>query len=312
MAYEVTVMGQQPTSSAAGNTINEISGYVHSRLHSNLIWMHEDGDANNPNFFIYGMSHSGQIRHIVRLTGTNLTAGQWEDIAIDDANGYIWVFNCGNNAATRATFQGWRFREPTTLAGNTVVDLTHSGAYQFNWSGYSGGRDCEAAMFDTTGRLYFINKETDNTGLQLDKVGIWRAPASLASWGTINTLQRITPDNWCRQASIAGADWARDNHAFYMMNTTDDGYKISTASPYNILETFTIRQPVRSNGTVGTSESLAVSADCTFLIRGAEGGAPEILRAELDNPPFGGDPDPVFPTFTARRATATTLAVKRA
>lgn len=289
MAYVVTVLGRQVTSGQVSTeTINEISGYADSRIHPRTIWAEEDSQAQP---WFYAFDYSGQVKHIARLTGSNIVRGQWEDIAIDDKNGYIWIANCGNNAATRNTFEAWRVREPTTLVPNAVTDVAHSGAFKFGWTGYeTGGRNCETVMVDTNGRLYFVNKETTQTGNELNHVGLWAAPVNLAPWPTVNWLVRLTPDNWCRQGGVAGGDWARDNHSFYIMNNNDNGYRFSTSPPYNLIETFVIRQPLNGAGNTQTAESLAVSSDCTFLIRGSEGANTEILKATLDNPPFGGDP----------------------
>lgn len=281
MVYEVTVLGRQATTAnVTTETINEISGYADSRTHARTIWAEEDSEAQA---WFYAFDYGGSVKHVGRLTGSNIVRGQWEDICIDDKNGWIWIANCGNNAATRNTFEAWRFREPATLNnGNSVTDVAHGGAFQFGWTGYeTGGRNCETMMCDTNGRLYFVNKETTQTGNELNHVGLWAAPVNLAPWPTTNWLVRLTPDDWCRQGGVAGGDWARDNSAFYIMNNNDNGYKFSTTPPYDLIETFTIRQPLNGAGNTQTAESLAVSADCTYLLRGSEGANTEILRSDL-------------------------------
>lgn len=102
------------------SSINEASGLVASRDHSNRFWLHNDSGGSAR---IFAMTQTGADRGTVNLG--NRPASDFEDIAIGPGPGskeYLYIADIGNNAHGRATVRIYRIVEPTPPgAGKTIT-----------------------------------------------------------------------------------------------------------------------------------------------------------------------------------------------
>ena len=156
-----TVVGELQRSS-----INEASGLVASRTHSNRLWLHNDSGGSNR---IFAMTQTGDDRGTVVLG--NRPASDWEDIAIgpgpDPNKDYLYVADVGNNGHRRATVRIYRIAEPTPPGAGKTITIPDSQIETFvyayenpNNPGTHWRRNAEGVIVDPrSGDLIIFEKQ---------------------------------------------------------------------------------------------------------------------------------------------------------
>ncbi len=141
--------------------IQEASGLVSSRNHSNILWTHND--SGNPNS-IFAFDINGVDKGEYVLNGT--TNKDWEDIAADDT--YLYIGDIGSGRGEEVPYVIYRCPEPvSTLDGDSTIDDCKKIIYTYP----DGNRyNSETLMFDTNGDLYIITKEEGTTPVALYKL----------------------------------------------------------------------------------------------------------------------------------------------
>ncbi len=272
-----TLLCTLPTASLpSGTQLDTLSGIADSRLTASLFWAIETTDSTaSPNAYVYGIDYSGSHQKTLRLIGiSNVSGGPalyeaWGDMCYDEINTTIWVANSVNAGHGGDTFWAYSFLEPGTLGSSgTVLDVTISGQYLFQWpDAGAGGWDCEAMMVDPGGQLYFVNKENS-----VD-TGLYQAPASLAPPPAVNTLTKVA--SWTDVSFVTAADWASDNSAIYLTTQDDAGlgdaiYKYST-SDFSYIGKQQVPDTQSGGGSPGLESALGFTANSTALLRGSAG-----------------------------------------
>ena len=137
--------------------IQEASGLVTSRAHTDVLWTHNDSGGEPK---VYLISTSGESKGSYFLEGAENR--DWEDIAMgpgpDPDVNYIYVGEIGDNNARYETKKIFRFPEPTSLPGQNEVDTIHNvEMIQFTYP--DGKRDAETLLVDPfTNDIFVISK----------------------------------------------------------------------------------------------------------------------------------------------------------
>jgi len=120
--------------------IAEISGLAASRLHPNVLWVHNDS-FDKP--VLYALSTTGKRLASVTIAGVENI--DWEDIAAFTLSGkaYLLIADTGDNGGIRQTLQLHVVREPAQLRDQTIKPAC---SIRFRWP--DGPRDCEAVAVD--------------------------------------------------------------------------------------------------------------------------------------------------------------------
>ncbi len=144
--------------------LNEISGLVASRRHSETFYVHNDSGDGARFFVIDGQA---AVRGEFLLDG--VAAFDWEDIALgpgpDPNLDWIYLGDVGDNFARlvgqgRQTIEVLRVAEPPPMATPMRTKLTSWQRLVFTYPDQP--HDCEAIAVETSsGDLYFATKEDD-------------------------------------------------------------------------------------------------------------------------------------------------------
>ncbi|PKM03053.1 MAG: hypothetical protein CVV15_12710 [Gammaproteobacteria bacterium HGW-Gammaproteobacteria-5] len=115
--------------------VAEISGLASSRLHADVIWVHNDS-FDKP--MLYALSTAG--KRLANVTIAGVENIDWEDIAAFTLNGksYLLIADTGDNGGIRQTLQLHIVREPEQLHDQTIHPQW---SIRFRWP--DGPRDCE-------------------------------------------------------------------------------------------------------------------------------------------------------------------------
>lgn len=277
----------------SGNTLSESSGFTCSRQHSNIVWCHNDSNADH---LVFGLDYSAGMAHrkTLRMVGDGFTItdhGQMEDCAIDPTTNRVWIANSGTGVHE---FTAYRFDEPASLgASGTVLDVTTQ-RYKFAWGSGSEAYDCEAMMCDTAGRVYFIPKHNNvGNGTDPAATGLWQAPASLSAWPTANVLTKVATIGSAETPNfqIGGADWAPDDSMFCVVKCatqidasveTITTKMFDTASPWGSSGTFPLHVSHKANGDVGSQENICFLPDSSGLLVAVETPGAEVWLTRLN------------------------------
>ncbi|MEQ8240295.1 MAG: hypothetical protein RIA69_13835 [Cyclobacteriaceae bacterium] len=135
-------------------SLNEISGIVPSVKHKDHFWVINDsGDAPN----LYLINANGAL--VATITVNNAQNYDWEALALDPANGVIYIGDIGDNQAKRDTIQIYKVVEPDF--GQTSIEAT-----KMNLVYEEGARDAETLMFDPKSQqLVLVTKRELRTHL---------------------------------------------------------------------------------------------------------------------------------------------------
>ncbi len=146
-------------------SINEASGLVASRDHSNRFWLHNDSGGSAR---IFAMTQTGEDRGTVNLG--NRPASDFEDIAIGPGPGskeYLYIADIGNNSHGRATVRIYRIVEPTPPGAGKTITIPDSQIETFvyayenpNNPGTHWRRNAESLIIDpVSGDLIVFEKQ---------------------------------------------------------------------------------------------------------------------------------------------------------
>jgi hypothetical protein len=136
--------------------LDEISGLAASRVHEDVLWMHDDG-GNDARLFAVGIR--GGLQATFPVAGVANT--DWEDIAAFELDGrhYLLVADTGDNGGLRRSLQLHVIEEPASLdEAAQRVPLEPAWSIAFRWP--DGARDCEAVAVDAQrGEVLLISKK---------------------------------------------------------------------------------------------------------------------------------------------------------
>jgi hypothetical protein len=136
--------------------LDEISGLAASRVHEDVLWMHDDG-GNDARLFAVGIR--GGLQATFPVAGVANT--DWEDIAAFELDGrhYLLVADPGDNGGLRRSLQLHVIEEPASLdEAAQRVPLEPAWSIAFRWP--DGARDCEAVAVDAQrGEVLLISKK---------------------------------------------------------------------------------------------------------------------------------------------------------
>jgi hypothetical protein len=136
--------------------LDEISGLAASRVHEDVLWMHDDG-GNDARLFAVGIR--GGLQATFPVAGVANT--DWEDIAAFELDGrhYLLVADTGDNGGLRRSLQLHVIEEPASLdEAAQRVPLEPAWSIAFRWP--DGARDCEAVAVDVQrGEVLLISKK---------------------------------------------------------------------------------------------------------------------------------------------------------
>jgi hypothetical protein len=136
--------------------LDEISGLAASRVHEDVLWMHDDG-GNDARLFAVGIR--GGLQATFPVAGVANT--DWEDIAAFELDGrhYLLVADTGDNGGLRRSLQLHVIEEPTSLdEAAQRAPLEPAWSIAFRWP--DGARDCEAVAVDAQrGEILLISKK---------------------------------------------------------------------------------------------------------------------------------------------------------
>jgi len=154
------------------DNVREASGLAISRRHANLLWIHDDGPANE----LIAIDTAGRERGRVRVDA-DIT--DWEDLATADCGDdtCLFIADIGNNLRARETGVIYRVPEPDPDTRATA----HADAFPFRYP--DGAHDAEA-LFVLPGQHAFIV-----TKGRSGPVTVYRYPGPLRN-ETV-TLQRV-------------------------------------------------------------------------------------------------------------------------
>jgi hypothetical protein len=102
------------TGRVGDSTANELSGLVRSRSQLGLLWSHDDSGAAP---ILFGLRTDGRV--VAKPTVTGAQAVDWEDIAAGPGP-LLYIGDIGDNAASRASIDVYRVREPRAGAAATA------------------------------------------------------------------------------------------------------------------------------------------------------------------------------------------------
>lgn len=285
-----TKLGYWPTGSLpGGDSLDEMSGLMASRLHNNIVWTFND---SNPLHLVFGFDYTGGISHkkTLRLNGDGFTItddGQWEDGAYDGSDNSMWIADCGGN---KNQFTAYKFFEPTGALGSasTVLDVDCD-RYKFQWGSTGETYNCEAMLCASDGRVYFIPKHNSvGDGQDPALTGLWQAPASLAAWPTANVLTKVATIGSSDTVSfiVGAADWGPNDEFFCVVkNATSidlavrpviDTKQFRTQSPWTSKGNFDLVVASRANPATRTQEGGCFLEDGSGFLVSSEGNGSEL------------------------------------
>lgn len=251
--------------------IRESSGLVASQRHEDVFYTHNDsGPAMTPD--VYAVDSTGETLAVLRVTGAEVEARDWESIAIrEDPDGEpaILVGDIGDNySGAWPNVRIYEFPEPHDLTDREVQATTYTFTYE------DGGRDAEGMFVDPRdNRLYVASKEV--TG------GLYAAPEELTPEEN-NTLTHVG------QAPVyaTGASMAPDGES-YVIRTYWNAtvYDSSDGVPGSAMETLPLPQQDQGEGIAHTRDGSAVMIS-------SEGEHSPVWRVPLSESHGGPSADP--------------------
>jgi hypothetical protein len=232
------------------NRLKEVSGLAASRQNPGILWMHNDGDAQQ----LYAVHTSGRVVARVRLPAhiTDL-----EDIAIgpgpDPGVDYLYLGDIGDNEQDRDEIRVFRLAEPKIQPGNSM-QITANRVEQLRLTYPDDSYDAETLLVDpTTGDLFVVTKEKKRARLFVVRADQWKK-------GELATLE---PAGKLKVKYISGGDISRDGKHIVLRRESRgwlwsrrDGERIEDAldrSPRQI--------PVRMKGQSLNGEAVALQPD---------------------------------------------------
>ncbi|XP_033763422.1 uncharacterized protein LOC117344702 [Pecten maximus] len=146
-------------------SITGTSGLCSSRIHPNVLYVHNDRGDNSHVYALNGMT--GQLMASIKVTGASNY--DWEDIACGPCGGgqeghCIYIGDIGDHSGSGARDIIYKIREPAVLPSSPRHDVKVrvDGELHFTWN--PPGLDADTLMVDPQGVLYVITKAPNGHG----------------------------------------------------------------------------------------------------------------------------------------------------
>lgn len=257
-----------PTTPVSGGNVAsaglvEISGIAASRVHTDVLYAHNDsGDVAR----IFLMGTDGTEKNVVSVTGA--TAVDWEDIAVGPcpSGSCVFVGDIGDNGKSRTDIVLYRMPEPSLTA--TSVSAS---AYPLQYP--DGPHDAETLLVDGAGAVYVVTKETLGA-VQLFAFGIPAAPGTTMVG---RSVARITPPTLGIPA-VTGGDFLGGPCPRMLLRTYAgvllfEGIQGEGPTELARRGYRTLRAPLEQQG-----EAIAFSADGKSIFTASEGTSVPVHR----------------------------------
>ncbi len=167
------------------SALKEISGIAVSRIHKNILYVHNDsGDTSR--FFAIDPNGNLKTTFYFKADPANPTENvtDCEDIAVGPGpakgKSYIYLGDIGDNHSNRSSLAIYRFLEPA-VTGNISRQFIKSETLNLKYP--DGKHDAETLMVDPVEKLFYIITKRE------DSVGVYTAPLNASFTDTI-TLQK--------------------------------------------------------------------------------------------------------------------------
>lgn len=200
-------------------TVSETSGLMYW---NKAVWTHNDSGGEPA---LYAMdSTTGKV--IKKVTVTNATNVDWEDLAQDDT--YIYIGDFGNNAnGNRTDLKIYRVRKKDvrnkTSVTASVISFSYNDQKDFSGTGNNQTNfDCEAMIAYGDSLFLFSKDWTDN------KTRLYKLPKKPGSYAAVNIGE------WDVQGLITGAEIVPDKRVIVL-----SGYSASVSPFVCLLYDFT-------------------------------------------------------------------------
>lgn len=176
-----------------GGTLTEISGAAASRTQSGVYWVHNDS-GDSARFFAINLA--GQTLGTFNLTGTNIKAQDYEDMAIGPGpiagQDYIYLADIGS-ARSGAAVQIYRVKEPIGSIGGATQSVS---ADRIDLNYPDGGTDAEAFFVDPRDGAWYIIQKKDMVLPYVYKIaGQQLAAGSTGTLAKTSSTFAFTPGN---------------------------------------------------------------------------------------------------------------------
>ncbi|XP_052092965.1 uncharacterized protein LOC127729270 [Mytilus californianus] len=133
--------------------ITEVSGIAASRVHTDILYVHNDS-GDGP--FIYAINAiTGEVQSKISIN--KAINNDWEDIAYGVCHGQeycLFIGDFGGNSWNGSRDVIYRVREPAVINQTLTVDI--DATIHFSWT----EQNCEIIMVDPKGDIYLVSKTT--------------------------------------------------------------------------------------------------------------------------------------------------------
>lgn len=174
-------------------TLHESSGVAASRIHSGVIWTHNDGGGP----FLFALDEEGSLLARIPFAGADLW--DWEDLSVGDcpSGSCLYLADTGDNEEVRRGIQLIRLPEPGVLDADAELV-----AEVFPMILPDGPRDVEA-LFVLPGEEVFVVSKG-----RADPLTVYRYPPPLrpGEQVTLEEVQHLSDGSMSIPAQITGAD----------------------------------------------------------------------------------------------------------
>jgi Ca2+-binding RTX toxin-like protein len=292
-------------------SINEASGLIASRTHSNKYWLHNDsGDSAR----IFAMNVDGEDRGTVNLGSTS--ARDFEDIAIGDGpNGkdYLYIADIGNNGKGRETVLIHRIVEPVPPGKGKSITIPKSQitTFEIAYEKPGGGgatwrRNAESLFVDPrSGHLFIIEKHLQTVDGKANMGWVYLLDKDTLSSSKVNKAKPKVAIRQVRNADkrgpMTGADISPDGSLIIAKNGAET-FAWERGSGQSVIEAFAAH-PISTCWPPDTpGEAIAFTPDGTKYLSVTEKRHAPVYRISISG---GGGGTPPPPTTTNPPPTTT-------
>lgn len=178
--------------------LDEVSGIAASRQNPNILWMHNDGEADR----LYAVHTSG---HVVARVLLPVEITDLEDIAIgpgpEQGVDYLYLADIGDNDEDRGKVRVFRFAEPKFRSGHSI-EMTAGKIERLRLT-YPRDKsyDAETILVDpANGDVYIVTKESKRARVFVARADRWKE----------NRRTMLEPLGKLDVKYISGGDISRD------------------------------------------------------------------------------------------------------
>lgn len=144
--------------------LDEASGLAASRRDPDLLWSHNDSDAEPE---LFALTRAGVHRGLVRVRGA--INDDWEAIRSFEKDGQSWLvigdIGFDNGKRTRFTIYVVPEPDPRELCPDSVLEVDVAWSFSFSYDD-GAARDCESMAVDVgEGAIYLLEKRVYPSGL---------------------------------------------------------------------------------------------------------------------------------------------------